>query len=673
LSFVYVLALAAALLVVFPYLAHRLRRKNAEERDFPPAHLVRPAPPRARSRSKLEDRALFATRGVAVVLLALLGATPLVHCSRLSLSRSSGASVAIAIVLDDSMSMRAKLWPEADVSVLRARELGRETRFDRAKEGALELLSSTREGDAVAVVLAGKPARVALAATAELAAARSVIEAATPSDRGTDLDGAITMAKSLLTGMPQVDRRIVLLSDLADGNPGGPPVGQGMDMPVWIPLPELREPGHDCGVLQADRAGARVRVRVACGPEREDAKGGAEKGRELTVLDGTTVLARAPFAGSGSDEIELVLSPEDAKRTDAALLVARLSPGDAIESDDAAPVVIEAGAGSVAVVADATGQAAATGGAPIVEQALGALALEVATRPLPAVPDRVEDLAPFLGVLVDDSAGWTPEQRRALGTFVERGGFVLLALGPRAASAPLGASFEPVLPHPVGWEGTSAKGVDPKTADALFAESAPSAVDLEAKKRATLADEDNKAFEALLSWSDGAPLLARRHLGRGEAWIVTLPFGVDASDLPLRPVFLAMLRAWTTAARARMSPRRTEVGTVWRFPLAHHVEVTGPGGPLRVSWEGNEPRAEPGAIGPYQVTIDGKSEARVAAPSEAELNLTPRPAAETATKKGIGESRASVDVSPVIAVLLLGLMTLELILRLMVRMREEAT
>ena len=56
----------------------------------------------------MEDRALFATRAAAVGLLAVLGATPLVRCSRLSLQRSGGASVAMAIVLDDSMSMRAR-------------------------------------------------------------------------------------------------------------------------------------------------------------------------------------------------------------------------------------------------------------------------------------------------------------------------------------------------------------------------------------------------------------------------------------------------------------------------------------------------------------------------------------------------------------------------------------
>jgi hypothetical protein len=662
-SFVYALALAVGLLTVAPYFAHRLRRRRAQERDFAPAHLVRPAPPRARSRSKLEDRALFATRAAAVLGLALLGASPLVRCSRLSLSRSSGASVAMAIVLDDSMSMRAKL--------------GRSTRFDRARAGALELLASTREGDAVAVVLAGKPARVALAATAELGAARAVLESTPASDRGTDLDGALTMARGLLSEMPQVDKRVVVLSDLADGHPDGPPVGKDSDPPVWIPLPELREPATDCGILQADRAGARVRVRVACGSNPSPASGvpkGAVPGvRQVAVLSGERVLALAPLLPSGTEDVNLALSEADAKSTESSPLIARLSPSDAIEADDLAPVMAEAAPGSVAVIADAADEATAMGGAPIVEQALRALALDVTARPLPAVPDRVEDLSPFLGAIIDDPPGFTPEQRRALGAFVEGGGWLLLALGPHAASAPLGASLEPIVPHAVAWEPTSSRGVDPKTAAEAFVEAASSGIDLDAKKRAVLTLEDRNAFQTLLGWSDGPPLLGRRRAGRGEAWVVTLPFGTDASDLPLRPLFLALLDAWAAQARARVGPRRTPAGEAWTFPDARALVVTGPGGAVvPVSREGVPPRVVPAAIGMYRVAVDGKTEQRVVAPVEAEINLTSRAAAATSIAQALGDSHAAVDASPVVAFVLLGLMLLELGLRLRARTREAS-
>src|SRR5262245_33100625 len=128
-SFVTMLALGVAVLIAAPYLAHRLRRRRADEMLFAPVRLVPATPPRARRRSRLDDRPLFAVRAASVVALALLGASPLVRCSRLALSRG-GASVAVAIVLDDSMSMRARDRKPGE---------GDATRFSRAKRGAEEV------------------------------------------------------------------------------------------------------------------------------------------------------------------------------------------------------------------------------------------------------------------------------------------------------------------------------------------------------------------------------------------------------------------------------------------------------------------------------------------------------------------------------------------------------
>src|SRR5262249_5225326 len=157
-----------------PIAAHLLRRRTAEERLFPPARLVPASPPVARRRSMLEDRALFAIRALAIAALAVLGATPFFHCSRLALSRTGRASVSLAIVLDDSLGVRAP----NDGS-------GGKTRFERALSAARELASGAHAGDAVAIVLAGAPARVALASTTNLAAATAALDQVEASDRAT--------------------------------------------------------------------------------------------------------------------------------------------------------------------------------------------------------------------------------------------------------------------------------------------------------------------------------------------------------------------------------------------------------------------------------------------------------------------------------------------------------
>jgi len=657
-SFVTAFGLAVAFLVAMPYLAHRLRRRRADERPFAAAHMVPAAPPRARRRSRLEDRGLFALRAASVVALAVLGASPLVRCSRLSLRREGGASVAMAIVVDDSMSMRAAFSSASG------------TRFDRALRGARELLGSGREGDAIAIVLAGAPARVALAATTDLGAAKIVLDTIAQSDRATDLDGAIAMARALVSQLPQVDRRVVVLSDLADGKPDAPPLGEDQSVPVWVALPELRDgdSARDCGIVAADRSTSRVRVSLACGHDA------SASGREVTLRAGERadgkVIARGVAAGGNGGEVSIAIAADAP-----ADLVAHLEGSDAIAEDDVAVVVLEAAAPAVAVIADSADEEAATGGAPIVEQALSALRLDVALRPIPAVPDRVEDFAGFVGVIADDPPGFTPEQRRALGAFLEQGGEALIALGPRAAAAPLGATLEPTLAHAVTWGDSKApnvKGARESGAVAALSDAARSLADLGARGRATLAPEDAKAFATLLAWDDGAPLVARRAMGRGGVWIVTLPFAVGSSDLTLRPGFLALLDAWTDEARALAVPLRIDVGQPWMFASAGDLAVVGPSGPLPIARDGTIARVAPPLIGAYRVTLTGKTQTRIAAPVAIEMDLRPRAISPSTQHGALGDTHASVDVSWGVALALLALVFAELAVRLQRARRPEA-
>jgi hypothetical protein len=648
-TFLTAVALGVALLVVVPYVAHRLRRHRADIQPFPPARLLAPAPPSVRQRARIEDPALFAVRAASVVLLAMLGATPFVRCARLSLARPGGASVALALVIDDSMSMRA-------------RSEGGRSRFERARGAARELLGSMTEGDAVAIVLAGTPVRVALPATSDLELARKTVEEARPSDRATDLDGALSVATELVTPLPQVEKRIVVLSDLADGRLDARPLGEGSAVPVWLALPELRTPETDCALMSADRVGARVRVEVACGP------GATASGREVVLEDFQGKEAgRAEVSGDGAQATVTVRIVDDARVP----ARARLAGIDAISSDDVIPVLVEPGRTTIVVVADTSDETPVTGGPPIAEQALMALKIDADVRPMPALPDRVEDLAGALGVLLDDPPGLTPEQRRALAAFANQGGVVLVALGSRAAAAPLGASFQPVLSGAVAWRETTSPGADAAHVTGVLAPDAQSLSELGAARRAELSPDDVAALGVVARWTDGMPLIARRGIGRGEAWVVTLPFAVDASELPLRPAFLALLDGWVRAARRHGVDRRVAVGTPWMFPVNDRVDVRGPQGALPGLRTDGQWRFEPAEIGAYAVTVDGKTETRVAAPDTRELDLRPRPVAPEVVGTGVGQRSAAVDMSPGVALVLLGLWTAEIVLRAWSRSRTS--
>ncbi len=640
-TFLSALALSLAVLVFAPYLAHRLRRKSAEEQPFPPARLVPAAPPRARRRSRLEDRALLATRAAAVVVLALLGATPFVRCSQLSLHRAAGASIAMAIVVDDSMSMRATA--------------GGRTRFERARQGALELVASAREGDSIAIILAGAPARIVLAPTTDLGAARQAALALAPSDRGTDLEGAVARARDAVASAPQADRRIVLLSDLADGESDGEPFKGAAEIPLWVALPELAVPAADCAIVRAEQQGARVHVETVCGP------GQTAAGRELVVEDGAgAALARGPAPGGEKAETSLFLQPTDAKADRV-----RLTGTDAIREDDVAPVLSAGARGTLAVVADSADEIVATGGAPIVEQALGALKLDLDVTPLPAVPDTADELSSRLGVVLDDPPGLTPEQRHVLAGFIEGGGVVLLALGPHAAAAPLGATFEPMLAQAVSWDDTAERGAEASTVVGSLADSAESLSDLGATRRAVLSPADAAALEPLAKWTDGALLLGRRAMGRGELWVVSLPFSLEVSDIALRPAFLSLLHAWLKVALDHAAPLRGQVGLPWSFPGAGSVRVEGPSGPLEVTRESGVANVSAPALGIYRVTVDGRTEARVAEVDPREVDLRPRAVGPAgAASESVGQRRELVDISGYVALALLALLTLEMALRM---------
>ncbi|WP_437486087.1 VWA domain-containing protein [Sorangium sp. So ce1014] len=691
-SFVTLGALLVALLVGAPVAAHLLRRRRAEERPFPPARLVPPTPPTARRRSLLEDRALFATRAVSVLALAVLGATPLLRCSHLALSRRAGASVALAIVVDDSLSMRAR--PGAG-GVERAGP----ARFERALTAARELAGGLAPGDAAALVLAGAPARVALASTTNLTAVTEALAAVTPSDRATDLDGALDLARDLLRGLPQSDKRIVLLSDLADGAPGAPPISGTPDIATWVPLEELEAAGEDCGIVRADRSSQKARIRVVCtaastaapGPDPAAAErdGGAAApaasaagasaaaGRSLEVRAGDAVLGKVALDPALRAEELTIDLPSGAPE----LLLAVLTGGDAIAEDDRAPIISAGGPLSIAVVVDPATTHVETGGPPPLEQALSALDLDAQIRPLPSVPEHADELAAHAGLIVDDAPGFTPEVRRSLAAWVERGGVALLTLGQRAAAAPLGAGFEPLVPGVVRWSASPAPGLDPATAGWL-GPSAAGLADVAPRGRATLGAEASEGAEVLARWTDGAPFLVRRPLGRGVVLFMTLPLSTEESDVALRPAFLSLLDGFVGAARARGGARRLAAGEAWTFDGYHDVKVErvrvdrgqGPVGreALPVVEVDRRLRVSPPLAGLYELTLDGERSTRVVSVPEREIDLRPRRVAESARAAELGGMSASIDGSPYVALLLLALLAAELLLRALGGRREPA-
>jgi Mg-chelatase subunit ChlD len=650
-SFVVAAALGVAALLFAPAVAHLLRRGRARELAFPPAALVPNARSTAREKRRIEDRLLLALRVLAVLLLALLGATPLVECERVSLSRNAGASVALALVVDDSLSMRAEL-PDG------------ETRFARALTAAEQLLSGARPGDSVAIVLAGSPARVALATTNDLGAVRRTLAELRPSDRSTDLAGAVTLARATLAEQPHHDKRVVVLSDLA-----GEPLPDGQPA-AWVPVPEIASPVHDCAITSAARRGRNVNVEIACTtPEAATGRSvlaiplagsgvdASEEPRRSAKPEPKDPVAQAALAPRAGLQVVVLEAPGNAE------LAALLGGDDAIPHDDVAPVSPETTALSLAVVADPVRASAKTGGPTLIEQAARALDAELDVRPLSVVPEHTSELEKHTLLLLDDPPGLAPEARVAIAEFVERGGVAVALIGPNADSVQLGSTLEPFLRGAVRWDTRDLPdGVDAKSIGWLGAE-APSLAELSLRGRARLDAADLGGSQVLGRFTDEKPWLVERELGRGAIYALGLPSSVEESDFALRPGFLALLDHFVTQATRRSGPKRSLPGAEWALP-DERAKVTGPEGPVPLRDAAREKVASPDVRGLYRVSFDKTAQSRSVVLDPSEVLAAPRTAPRAAAAER-ASGRASVDVSGETALALVALLALELLLRVL--------
>lgn len=640
-SFVTALALAMGLLVAAPTIAHLLRRGRAREQPFPPAALVPEARATTRERSRLEDRGLLLLRALMILALAVLGAGPLVQCSRVALGRSGGASVAIAIVVDDSASMRGRL-------------AGSQTRFQKAIAGAKQLLASAREGDAVALVLAGKPARLALAAGTDLQAATRALNELRPSDRATDLEASLGLARAALSSLPHQDKRIVLLSDLAGELPAEP------SKDVWAPLPELASKLDDCGVLSAVRSGKRITAAVACSSDA------AARARSLRLVT---------KAGPSGGEARLVVQRGEQSLTldakDDAVAV-ELTGTDQNPDDDRAEVAPESRSLSLAVHADTTREQIATGGAPLLEQALHALSSTAPVRPLSELPREASELDDVAALFVDDPPGLTPETRGALDTWLGTGAVAALFLGQHAQDTQLGETLEPFARGAVAWEVLGkAQGADVASFGWLGVE-AQSLAELAPKGRALLDTALLPGSEVVGRWSDGKVLVARQERGRGLLYTIGLPVSVEVSDLSLRPGFLALLDHMVGEALRRRSPRSSEAGSEWWFPGSGKLQITlSNGTPLALREAGEQRVATPDTTGRYEITLNGVSETRFITLPADEVLATSKQELPAAWRESKGAGTARVDASPELGWLLLALLAVEMGIRLARLLRER--
>jgi len=237
-------------------------------------------------------------------------------------------------------------------------------------------------------------------------------------------------ARASSLGLPQSDHRIVFLfRDLGRRPFRARRSAKMTTMETLGFLSDWYDPGRElCVFATTDSAIRRGATWLARLRRERASQGGDPGGRQRS----------GSRASAECEDVDVGIDLHDASGR----VVARLR-GDAIAADEVASVATISVRPPVAIRRDPASSKMSTGGAPPVEQHSGRSELRHGVRPLGrSARDRVEDLTPSRGSSSKDPPGLHARGARSLGACSEKGGVVLLALGPAKlarSSGPLSA------------------------------------------------------------------------------------------------------------------------------------------------------------------------------------------------------------------------------------------
>ena len=196
-SFLNPILLAGLAAVSVPIILHLLNRRKFQPMRWAAMRFLQAGLERNRRRMRLEDWLLLITRCLLVALLALVLARPTWPGSLSGIGR--GPVMAI-LLLDHSLSMST-----VD---------GNQTRFEKARAAALEIIDSLPMGSEAAIwMVSDRTERVVSEPTSNLGLVRKAIEEARPTDRSTDLLVGLSEGMQALSHSSSGARVLFLVTD----------------------------------------------------------------------------------------------------------------------------------------------------------------------------------------------------------------------------------------------------------------------------------------------------------------------------------------------------------------------------------------------------------------------------------------------------------------------------
>ena len=568
------LALLGLLGVLIPLVLHRMRNRELPHVVLPTFALLTRALKKTQSKRAFTDLLLLLLRIGIVALATLALATPYV---RSHLRFGDGRLASVVLVIDDSLSM--------------SRRDGGTALIDRARGRALEVARALPDGSELAVVLAGKPARVLVPLTRDLTSVQHTLQqAASPAVRANDLTEAIELAVRQQSRGLVTPRRMLVLSDFArhaalDANAlpykatllsferiGAAPKKPNLYIAETHASPDPTRPRETsiavdvrasfAGSASGDELAARVEVeidgKVASGLPITLERGAAKVVLHVpSPITDETVEARIRIVAdddlTADNQTSIVLGHADSL----ALLLVNGDPRPATRADE------------LYYASRALGLLAET-----------QLAMRIQTVD-PLSFERTDLRASDVVVLANVAAPSVTLAGR-LAEFVRGGGGLVVTGGSRIESARYNAQLSAVLPSHIRG---SARCNDLRFALGPHGEFLSDGLAglREARSQERLLLEPDPRAEVRLAYDDGAPALLARNVGDGRSLLFASTLDADYSDLPLRPGYLALLAGMIRDAAGPMATARTHYAPGERVSLpaaraGSYVEVRSPDG-----------------------------------------------------------------------------------------------
>ena len=506
--------------LAIPVLIHLTQREKKMVQQFPSLMFVRRIPYQTVRRRKIRDLALLCVRLAALLLIIGAFARPFLWRPNAATAIGPGARE-VVVLLDQSYSMAYG------------------DRWDRAKAAARNAINGLAASDRASVVLFSSGADIALRSTAEKDRLIASFDTTTPTAAATRFGPALKVAGSILAESPLPRKEAILISDFQRSGWRGE---EGSRLPAGSTLTPVSIGGP------ADKANATVTTvslarstfsdqeRVTVTASVANRTIAPIAGDSLTLEVGGRAVQSLPLNVPPEGSASIAFAPFTVPSRNMRLTVR--AGADALATDNAFNLVISPSTPVRIIVVD-TGTKAGAG--LFLARALqigDAPKFEITNRLPSAVSD--DDLRRASVVLLNDvdvNAGLG----RRLARFVQDGGGLFLAAGPRA-TWPQEADILPAsLAQPIDKSrGESARVGALEYGHPVFEVfRAPRSGDFSSARfyayRSVTAAPNT---QVLARFDAGTPALVERKVGSGHVMLWASTLDLSWSDLPLKPVFL---------------------------------------------------------------------------------------------------------------------------------------